>query len=188
MTVSILLPALPVPNFVLFPGCTVSLQFGFPALHEQLHLARKSKGKIVVAHALKTSKGWLPSKVGCLADVREIRETPHGLQASLAGIVRMELVLERKIEGRLYWACNKIPVQKWTKKRQPELGGLPDKVKACRGKLPTEIWLDVAAFHSPNLPVEQRLLLLAEPDPYKRYYQLLESTRAVKKAPKISFN
>ena len=185
---STLLPALPVPNFVLFPGCTVSLQFGFPALQEQLQLATETGGKIIVAHSLQTNKGWVPAKVGCLAHVRQMKTTQHGLQATLAGITRVELVQQRQIDDRLYWACEKIQTQKWSKKRIPELPGLPQMVKDCRTKLPPELWLDVAAFHLPNLPLEQKLHLLAEPDPNKRYYQLLESTRTAKKQARVSLN
>jgi hypothetical protein len=186
--VSILLPALPVPNFVLFPGCTVSLQFGFPALQDQLRLAQKHGGKIVVAHSLHGSEGWVPAKIGCLADVRSIKETPHGLQAGLAGISRIRLISQRRFEGRLYWECEQVALQKWSKKKLPELAGLPELVRACRGKLPAELWLDVAAFHLPGLPLEQKLALLAEPDPSRRYYQLLECTRAARSKPKISMN
>lgn len=186
--VSKLFPALPVPNFVLFPGCTVSLQFGFPALQDQLHLAKKFGGKIVVAHSLNGSNGWVPAKVGCLAEVRQIKETAHGLQASLAGICRVQLHSQHKSEGRLFWDCSKVEAKKWTRKKLPELGGLPDLVKACRDKLPAELWLDVAAFHLPGLPLEQKLTLLAEPDPMQRYHQLLECTKLARKAPRVSLN
>ena len=183
-----LIPALPVPNFVLFPGCTVSLQFGFPALQEQLRLAQKHGNKIVVAHSLQGSKGWVPAKVGCLADLREIKSTPHGLQAGLAGLQRVRLLSQQTVEGRLYWECEPVPHQAWTRKKLPELSGLPDLVRSCRGKLPAELWLDVAAFHLPHLPLEQKLSLLDEPDPVKRYYQLLERTRQIQKSPRISVN
>lgn len=185
---SILLPALPVPNFVLFPGCTVSLQFGFPALQDQLREAHRCGGKIVVAHSLQGSKGWVPAKVGCLAEVRQVKGTSHGLQATLAGLDRARILSQKRAEGRLYWVCEQVERLTWTRKKLPELSGLPDIVRSCRTRLPAELWLDVAAFHLPNLPVEQKLMLLAEPDPNRRYHQLLESTRALKKSPRISLN
>lgn len=182
------LPALPVPNFVLFPACTVSFQFGFPALQDQLRLAQRSSNRLVVAHALPGSKGWVPAKVGCLAEVRNVKETSHGLQATLAGISRIRLLSQIEHQGRLYWECEEIAVQRWTSKKFPELTGLPDLVKSSRSRLPAELWLDVAAFHLPNLPLEQKLALLAEPDPAKRYYQLLERTREERKKPRVSLN
>lgn len=182
------LPALPVPNFVLFPGCTVTLQFGFPALQEQLLLAKRQGGHLVVAHSLQGSKGWVPAKYGCLAEIRQIQSTPHGIQATLAGISRVELLSQLHAEGRLLWECEKVESLKWQRKKLPELPGLPEKVRQHRGKLPTELWLDVVAFNLPQLPLEQKLLLLAEPDPGRRYYQLLESTRVSHKERKISLN
>ena len=183
-----LIPALPIPNFVLFPGCTVTLQFGFPALQEQLQLAKKESGKIVVAHSLQGSKGWIPARVACLADVRAIQSSPHGLQATLAGLARTRILGEKYVDGRLYWACDVLPRQAWKKKKYPELRAMPELVRKCRQQLPAELWLDVAAFHIPGLPLEQKLNLLAEPDPNLRYHQLLESTRSKKTSPKNSLN
>jgi Lon protease-like protein len=181
-------PALPVPNFVLFPGCTVSLQFGFPALQEQLELAYRTDGLIVVAHSMRTSKGWAPSEVGCLAQVRDIKNTAHGLQAKLAGIDRARILSHEERGGRLFWDCEPLPSKSWGRKKLPELTGLPDMVRSYRTKMPAELWLDVAAFHTPNLPIEEKLVLLAEPDPNRRYYQLLESTRQRKKEHRVSLN
>ena len=183
-----LFPALPVPNFVLFPGCTVSLQFGFPALQEQLELAHRSDKLVVVAHALRTSKGWAPSPIGCLAEIRQVKHTRHGLQATLAGIDRAEILGHREIEGRLHWSCRPLPSKAWTRKKLPELAGLPDLVRSCRAKMPAELWLDVAAFHTPNLPIKEKIDLLAEPDPNRRYYQLLESTRKQERERRLSWN
>lgn len=182
------LPALPVPNFVLFPGCTVTLQFGFPALQEQLELGRKSGGRIVVAHSLQGSKGWIPAKYGCLAEIRDIKRTPHGLQATLAGVSRVELLSQVESEGRLVWQCRRLDGIKWSRKKLPELPGLPDMLREHRSRLPAELWLDVVAFHLPGLPLEQKLTLLAELDPGRRYYQLLECTKLVKRTEKVSLN
>ena len=183
-----LFPALPVPNFVLFPGCTVSLQFGFPALQEQLELAARTEGLIVVAHSIKSSQGWVPSQVGCLTQVREIKQTGHGLQATLAGRERVVIESHTFEEERLLWCCRPVPKMPWVGKKYPELSGMPDVVKSCRTKLPAELWLDVAAFHMSHLPLEQKLALLAEPDPKKRYYQLIESTREQRKKRKLYTN
>ena len=81
-----------------------------------------------------------------------------------------------------------MPSQSWTRKKLPELGGLPEQVRAFKGKMPTELWLDVAAFHTPNLPIAEKMTLLAETDPGLRYYQLLESTREKKKIRQVSLN
>lgn len=183
-----MLPALPIPNFVLFPGCTVRLQFGFPALQEQLELAHETGGRLVVSHALQGAHGWAPAKVGCLAEVRDIRTNSQGLQAQLAGVQRVAIVSQRKEKGRLYWGCRPLEIQQWNRKKAPELQGMPELVKNARAQLPPALWLDVAAFHFPGLPFEQKLALLAEPDPHKRYYQLLESARKVRKKRKISLN
>lgn len=182
------LPALPVPNFVLFPGCTVTLQFGFPALQDQLELGRQKGGKIIVAHSLQGSKGWIPAKVGCLAEIRNANRTPHGLQATLAGVRRVQLLSQVESEGRLIWEYRMLEAMKWSRKKPPELPGLPDFLKDHRSRLPAELWLDVVAFHLPDLPLEQKLALLAEPDPRKRYYQLLESTKSANQARKVSLN
>ena len=58
-------PALPVPNFVLFPGCTVTLQLGLPDHRQQLELAQQSGNRICLAIPETT--------VGCLAEVRWVR-------------------------------------------------------------------------------------------------------------------
>ncbi len=181
-------PALPIPNFVLFPGCTVSLQFGFPALQQQLEVARRNGGLLVVANGTRTHKGWLVPEVGCLAEVRSIKRTSHGLQAALAGIDRARILGEDYQNDRLFWTCEPMPSQNWTRKKLPELAGLPEQVRAFRGKMPTELWLDVAAFHTPNLPITEKMALLAETDPGLRYYQLLESTREKKKSRQVSLN
>ena len=141
-----------------------------------------------MAHSLQGSKGWIPAKYGCLAEVRAIKGTPHGLQATLAGVTRVKLLSEIQKGGRLFWECEQIEGLKWQRKKFPDLPGLPDKVKAYRSQLPPELWLDVAAFHIPTLPLEQKLLLLAEPDPGRRYYQLLESTREAQKKHRVSMN
>ena len=181
-------PALPIPNFVLFPGCTVSLQFGFPALQQQLEVARQNGGLLVVANGTRTSKGWLLPEVGCLAQLRGIKRTSHGLQATLAGVDRARILGEDYQNERLFWTCEPMPSQSWNRKKLPELGGLPEQVRAFKGKMPTELWLDVAAFHTPNLPIEEKMTLLAETDPGLRYYQLLESTREKKKSRQVSLN
>ena len=166
----------------------MSLQFGFPALQEQLELAYRKDGLVVVAHSLRTSKGWSPSEVGCLAQVRGIKQTSHGLQAQLAAIDRARILSQRYQDGRLFWFCQPLSSQPWSRKKLPELAGLSDEVRAYRTKMPAELWLDVAAFHTPDLPLQERVALLAEPDPYRRYYQLLESTRQQKKTRRISMN
>jgi hypothetical protein len=181
-------PALPIPNFVLFPGCTVSLQFGFPALQEQLEIARRNGGLLVVANGTRTSEGWLVPEVGCLAQLRSIKRTSHGLQAALAGIDRARILGENYQNARLFWTCEPMPSQRWTRKKLPELGGLPEQVREFRGNMPTELWLDIAAFHTPNLPIQEKTTLLAETDPTIRYYQLLESTREMKRARSVSLN
>lgn len=166
----------------------MSLQFGFPALQEQLELAHQSDKLLIVAHSLQTSRGWAPSEVGCLAEVRQIKHTAHGLQAQLAGIDRARILGEEIKDGRLFWNCEPLPSKVWTRKKLPELAGLPELVRSYRTRMPAELWLDVAAFHTPNLPVKEKLCLLAEPDPDRRYYQLLESTRQQKRERRMFMN
>lgn len=166
----------------------MSLQFGFPALQEQLELAYQTDKLLVVAHSLQTSRGWAPAEVGCLAQVRQVARTAHGLQAQLAGVDRARIAGHQIRDGRLFWDCEPLPGKTWTRKKMPELAGLPEQVRSFRGKMPAELWLDVAAFHTPNLPVKEKLCLLAEPDPDRRYYQLLESTRLQARTRRVSLN
>lgn len=177
--------ALPVPSFVLFPGCTVTLQIGLPALHRQLEYAKKRGGLICVTQA---DAQWRPFKTGCLAEVRSIKPNAQGRAVTLAGIRRMEVQAEVRSEKMVFWTGEAKASQPWAGEEPPCLTSLPEFVQSCQPRFPAETWLDIAAFHAPGLPLAQKQRLLDETDPHKRYYHMMERSQPAPAATQLSWN
>lgn len=169
------LPAFPVPNFVLFPGCTVTLQIGHPFLEGQLELARQNGNRLCLAAE--------DTNVGCLAEVRWTRRNATGLAAHFIGLRRFKLRLELETDKGKLWVGEVL--------REPEfVGQLPDiptQFDDLREKVAGALWLDMVAFHLPISPFAKQMLL-KEKDPNHRAKLMTQFRGQQKPAPQFCLN
>ncbi len=166
----IVTPAFPVPNLVLFPGCTVTLHISHPALLKQLEAATSRESLVCLSQAQDNT----PANVGCLAEVRRVQRVKGGFQVTLAGLERMRLHCELSTGEAQFWAGETLPSDEWRADNQPELPRADARVQACKGRFSTSTWLDIAAFHDARLDCQQKQQILSLADPHERYRLMLE--------------
>lgn len=180
----IVAPAFPVPNMVLFPGCTVTLHVSQPGLLQQLKAAATRKSLVCVAQ----TQDKEPASVGCLAEVRKVQQVRGGYQVTLAGLERMRLHCELDSAEARYWAGEMLPSSDWTAQREPELPHANPRVQACKHHFPTSTWLDIAAFHDDRLDTNEKQRILSLVDPHERYRLMLEGSVERTREYKLSLN
>lgn len=177
MIMDLTLPALPLPGFVLLPGCTVTLQIGPEPLQQQLELAKSYHHRVCVAADQNPN-------FGCLAEIRALHRNAAGVQVKLAGIKRLRLFLQLRGEDGVLWVGNPLTDSVF----QGELPALPvgKAIAELKDRVPAGLWLDMAAFHLP-LPAAAKEALLAEPDVERRLAMLaglpLEAAAASRPQP-----
>lgn len=170
-------PSLPVPDFVLLPGCTVTLQIGHPELLGQVRLAAEHRNFLWVR------RDHASAQMGCLAEVRSVTRNATGYAVHLVGLQRFRSFIEMHT-ARGVLAVGQIPQQIAFQGDLPELAELPKMVAELRGQVAPELWLDMAAFHLPLSP-DHKQALLAQVDPNLRARYLQECPAQPK--PKLAY-
>lgn len=195
---TVTLPVLCLPQFVLFPGTYATLHVGDPTALRVIEVAAQHhRGYLCLAMIDPTGdRQGLPAHhepmhvVGCLTEVRDRVQTPHGLQVKLGGLDRLGIILDLDTTaGRYVRAVYRDSgAHEAAPRSDPdlahallELPGFPSFVLEAAETTPWPLWLDAVAFHLPAV-AEEKQFLLALDDVDARAMRVLELARVLKGA------
>jgi ATP-dependent Lon protease len=187
------LPLLPVRNTVLFPGTTLPLNVGRPRSVAAVRAAAAEGGFLAVV-AQKDPDVEEPKRddlhsVGTIVRILQLVDTNAGLAVGVAGIARFRVlevidagelarvrieVLPDRLERTPEAEAARRTVQRLAKQLVELRDDLPDELKEMLDRLTDPARLaDLIAFGAPNLSVNEKLALLAQPDVLARLRVLI---------------